>query len=176
MPSLSVLVHSDNGAKTLGRLLETLRPADEVVVVDHTGDEATTKVVREYGARLVPAVPGVNHGAYAVDCRNDWVLCLLSTEALSEALEATLFEWKRADQLPSASFSLPLREQGPEKNSWDDLIAETRLVNRCTVNWQGKLPPSLDTAIPLAGHLLRIVDRPDKDTPDKHSGNIADSQ
>jgi len=155
MPSFSVLIHAESDAAQLGRLLETIHSADEVIVIDHHDDEATQKVVRQYGARLVPAVPGVDHGAYAVNCQNDWVLSLLPSESLSEALEASLFEWKRADQDPASSFSLPIREQHGQ--TWRSLDPETRLVNRCTVNWQGKLPPPLD-ATALAGHLLRIPD------------------
>lgn len=158
MPSFSVLIHATRNPAELGRLLETLRPADEVIVVDHVGDEATQKVIRQYGSRLVQAVPGVDQGAYAVNCRNDWVLCLQATESLSEALEASLFEWKRSDQDPAHSFSIPIREQRGQ--TWTSLPAETRLVNRCTVNWQGKLPPPLDASIPLAGDLLRIPDPP----------------
>ncbi|MEO5936447.1 MAG: hypothetical protein ABIP81_04465 [Terriglobales bacterium] len=162
MPSFSVLIHAAGDAAQLGRLLETLRPADEVIVVDHGDDEATKKVIRQYGARLVPAVPGVDHGAYAVNCRHEWVLCLLASETLSEALEASLIEWKQAEQDPSNSFSIAVREQNAvddeNKVEWDHHEPEARLVNRCTVNWQGKLPPPLDTATPLAGHLLRIPD------------------
>ncbi|MEO6119215.1 MAG: hypothetical protein ABIP12_00890 [Terriglobales bacterium] len=156
MPSFSVLIHAAGDAAQLGRLLETLRPADEVIVVDHSDDDATKKVIRQYGARLVPAVPGVDHGAYAVNCRHDWVLCLLASETLSEALEASLIEWKHAEQDPAHSFSIAVREQN--KDDWHNHEPEARLVNRCTVNWQGKLPPPLDAAIPLAGHLLRIPD------------------
>jgi glycosyltransferase involved in cell wall biosynthesis len=154
MPSFSVLIHADGDAAQLGRLLETLRPADEVVVVDHHSDDAIQKVARQYGARLVPAVPGVNQGAYAVNCRYEWVLCLLASETISEALEASLFEWKRSAPEAANSFSIPVREQ--REKAWHTLPAETRLVNRCHVNWQGKLPPPLDAATPLAGDLLRI--------------------
>ena len=156
MPALSVLIHAhaESAAEPLGRLLETLRPADEVVVVDHTGDAATRKVVHQYGAKLVPAVPGVSPGAYAANCRYDWVLCLLATESLSEALEASLFEWKRAEPQPAESFSIPLREQ--HEKSWRILDAETRLVHRGQVHWQGTLPPPLAGATLLAGHILRF--------------------
>ncbi|HUS19342.1 MAG TPA: hypothetical protein VMZ25_06805 [Terriglobales bacterium] len=158
MPSFSALVHATSDPTTLGRLLETLRPADEVLVVDHAGDGAIRKVALQYGAKVIPAVPGVNHGAYAVNCRSDWILCLLATESLSESLEASLFEWKRADQQAADSFSIALREQ--HNDAWQVLDQpETRLVNRGTVNWQGKLPPSLEGAIPLAGHLLRFADQ-----------------
>ncbi len=155
MPSLSVLIHVQSADASLARLLETLRPADETVVVDHSASEAVRKTAREYGARVVAPVPGVERGAYAVNCAHDWVLCLLPSESLSEALEASLFEWKAAKQEDSASFSVAIREQnGP---GWKRLDAETRLVNRCTVNWQGLLPPALSGSHCLSGDLLRFA-------------------
>jgi hypothetical protein len=156
MPSFSVLIHADSNPAQLGRLLETLRPADEVIVVDHShGDEATQRVVRQHGGRLVPAVPGVDQGAYAVNCRHDWVLCLLASESLSEGLEASLHEWKSGKHEDASGFSVPIREQ--VDGQWKNLEPETRLVNRCNVNWQGKLPPPLE-GTPLTGDLLRMPD------------------
>ena len=156
MPSLSVLIHAGGDAAGLARLLETLRPADEVLVVDHGHDEAVRKVSRQYGARLIPGVAGVDPGAYAVDCRSDWVLCLDPSESLSESLEASLFEWKRTEPDPLTCFSIPVREQNGSSSDLGE--AETRLVNRCHVNWQGKMPPAMPTAVALKGHLLRFAE------------------
>jgi hypothetical protein len=125
------------------------------LVVDHEHSEAVRKVSREYGARLIPGVPGVDPGAYAVDCRSDWILCLDPAESLSEALEASLFEWKRSEPDPLTCFSMPVRKQ--EGGSSEPGDAETRLVNRCHVSWQGKLPPPMTTAVALKGHLLRFT-------------------
>lgn len=155
MPSLSVLIHADADAQRLARLLETLRSADDVVVIDHGQDEKVRKVTREYGARLVRGVPGVDPGAYAVQCRSDWVLCLQPAESLSEALEASLFEWKRSEHDPLKAFSVSLREHN---GSPPPSTSETRLVNRRHVNWKGKLPPHITAAEPLAGDLLRFMD------------------
>jgi hypothetical protein len=155
MPSFSVLVHVQPGDNHLGRLLETLRPADETVLVDHSGEDSVRKVAREYGARVVEPVPGVDRGAYAVNCANDWVLCLLPAESLSEALEAALFDWKRNEPDNNSSFSVPIREQ--DRGAWKVHPEETRLVNRSTVNWQGVLPPPMPTSQALAGHVLRFT-------------------
>lgn len=155
MPSLSVLIHVQAGDVHIGRLLETLRPADEVVLVDHAHEPEVAKAAREYGARLVPGVPGVDHGAYAVNCSHDWVLCLLPSESISEGLEAALFEWKRSPADSAATFSAPIREQ--RNGSWASRPAETRLVNRCRVNWQGVLPPPMAGSLELPGHVLRFA-------------------
>jgi len=154
MPAFTALIHADAGAAHLARLLETVRAADEVVVVDHLHDDATRKVAHQYGARLVHAVAGVQPGAYAVDCRHDWVLCLQASESFGEALEAALLEWKRAAPQPGDAFAIAIREQ--QQGEWRMLEPETRLVNRTCVNWQGKLPPSVGSATTLGGFLLRF--------------------
>ena len=90
---ISALIHARDNARSLGRALDSLRPCDEVIVVDHGSKDETVKVAREHGAKVIHAVPGVDRGAYAQDARNQWVLCLLPQEALAEELEASLFEW-----------------------------------------------------------------------------------
>ena len=80
---ISALIHTCDCEHSLGRALDSLRPCDEVIVVDHGSCDETVKVAREHGARVITAVPGVDRGAYAQDARNHWVLCLLPQEALA---------------------------------------------------------------------------------------------
>jgi hypothetical protein len=92
-----------------------------------------------------------------VDASNDWLLVLLPSEALSETLEATLFEWKERDHEATAVFALRLREEN-ETGGWNSLGAHTRLVNRNTVNWTADLPadmPGAEVEV-LEGDLLRF--------------------
>ncbi len=154
MPSISALIHTCNNEHTLGRALETLRPCDEIIVVDHASADNTVKVAHQYGATVVAAVTGVEEGAYSVHCRHDWVLCLQPDESISEGLEAALFDWKHKDQEEEAAFSVGLREESGE--AWSPLAAETRLVNRLKVNWQSALPPQFENARQLQGDLLRF--------------------
>ena len=94
MPKITALIHTRNDALRLGRALESLRPCDEVLVVDDASDDDTVKVAHQYGAYVKTAIPGVTPGAYAMDASYDWVLCIEPNEALSEGLEASLIEWK----------------------------------------------------------------------------------
>src|SRR3954464_2820849 len=95
---ISALIHTCDNARSLGRALDSLRPCDEVIVVDHGSKDDTVEIAREHGAKVIKAVPGVNRGVYAQDARNEWILCLLPQEAVAEELEASLFEWSEADQ------------------------------------------------------------------------------
>ncbi len=166
MAKVTALIHTYNDAERIGRALESLRACDEILVVDHASTDDTVKVARQHGATVKEGVPGVNPGVYAIDANYDWVLCLLSKEAISEAMEASLFEWKNRKDEPSdqaekdrkagsaSTYSFPVREEGA--NGWKELGAHTRLVNRKKVNWEGQLPPDDPAAIELPGHLLRF--------------------
>ncbi|HZU29642.1 MAG TPA: hypothetical protein VFB79_00915 [Candidatus Angelobacter sp.] len=151
----SALLHVCDCERSLGRTLDSLRPCDEVLVVDHGSKDETVKVAREHGARVINAVPGVDRGAYAQDARNLWILCLLPEEALAEDLEASLFEWCEAEHdINQMGFNVAIREQNGA--GWKTLDAEMRLANRKQINWTGELPPLNPNAPTLAGYILRV--------------------
>ena len=153
MPKISALIHAHEGdALQLARLLDSLRPCDEVVIINHGGKDVS-RAAHEHGAVVKTALPGVTGGAYAVDARHDWVLCLLPSEALSEALEAALHEWKESDH-DEAGVNVAIREE--TQGNWQELPPETRLVNRTRLNWTEELPPNNPSAPLLAGELLRF--------------------
>jgi glycosyltransferase involved in cell wall biosynthesis len=153
MASISALIHTFNDERQLGRTLETLHPCDEIVIVDHASNDQIARVARQYGAKVIPAVAGVHEGAYATDCKYDWVLCLLPTETVTEALEASLFEWKSsniAEDVPG--YALGIRRNGEAASP------ELRLVNRTKINWQGIIPEVFGEPPLLQGDLLQFDD------------------
>ncbi|HET7185012.1 MAG TPA: glycosyltransferase [Terriglobales bacterium] len=166
MAKITALIHTHNDAERIGRLLDSLRACDEVLVVDHGSTDNTAKLARDHGATVKEGVPGVNPGVYAIDARHDWVLCLLPTESVSEGLEASLFEWKdrrtepldqeeKEKQAPSqCSVAFEVREESGK--DWKELGPHTRLVNRKKINWPGHLPHDDPGAEILPGHLLRF--------------------
>jgi len=154
MPKITALLHTANDAARLGRALDSLRPCDQVLVVDHASQDATHKVARQHGAHVIRAVPGVEGGAYAIDADYDWILCLLPSEALSEALEASLLEWKQGDPDELVGFAMNIREE--TEAGWRNLPPETRLVNRTAIAWTSVLPPRRPATHELAGDLLRF--------------------
>lgn len=149
MPPLTALIHAHNDELRLGRALESLRPCDELLILDHESQDGTAAVAREYGARLLPAAR-----ADLSQAAHDWILCLLSTEALSEGLEASLFEWKLAEHDPARRFSMSVREQAG--SDWLSHPPTTRLVNRSAGLWTGSLPADDPHSQLLAGDLLRF--------------------
>jgi len=161
MPAITALLHTRNDALCLGRALETLLPCDEIVVVDHATHYATRRIAREYGARVVPAKANITPSQCLHFARHDWILCLEPRESLTEALAASLFEWK-ADWKPETqspepiAFSVLLRDEMP--HGWQiNPEPQTRLVPRSWSHWHGLLPASEPSAITLEGALLRFI-------------------
>ena len=151
MPLLSALLHASDDALRIGRAVESLRPCDEVLVIDHGSTDATARVARDYGATVLAATPGADPAAHA---RHYWILCLLPNEALTEALEASLHEWKRSDPGDAPGFALSLREEAGD--GWRQLPPQLRLVHRRRITWTGPLPPNQPAPL-LAGDLLRFA-------------------
>jgi len=157
MPALTALLHTNNDALRLGRVLETLYPCDEIVIVDHGSNDATLRVAREYGARVISPRQTAALAGYISGGDSGWILCLDPRESLTEALAASLFEWK-SEMLPagSSAFSVFLREETAD--GWvENPEAETRLVPAGWNQWQGYLPVRERTAVALEGELLRFV-------------------
>lgn len=155
MPRITALLHTHNDALRLGRALDSLRPCDEVLVIDDSSEDDTVKIAKEHGASLKTAIPGVAPGAYVVDAMHDWIFCLFPNEALSEVLEASLFEWKGSEISEQvACVSVGIREEAEQ--GWISRESEVRLANRKLINWVGDLPPNQQCETSLTGELLRF--------------------
>lgn len=157
MPKITALILTHNDARRIGRTLDSLRPCDEVLVIDRASDDDTARIAREHGATVKQAIEGVGPGAYAVDTQYEWVLCLLPGEALSEALEASLFEWKETEPDPDTlGFSCVVREE--TGTGWRVHRPEMRLANRNRMEWTGAFPLGQDRAGTIEGYLLKFRD------------------
>jgi glycosyltransferase involved in cell wall biosynthesis len=153
MPKISALVHTHNDALRLGRVLDSLRACDEVLVIDDNSEDETEKIAREHGATVKTAIPGVTSGAYAMDAAHEWILCVQTNEALSDDLEAALLEWKDTEpDEGTACYSVPIREQNG--HGWHEHPPQVRLVNRKRMNWVGEMPPEQTCSAILDGDLL----------------------
>jgi hypothetical protein len=158
MPPITAILHTCNDAHQIGRALESLRPCDEIVIVDHNSRDTTIHAARQFAATIRVAdpqdSPPTNHVALA---RYDWVLCLLPSESLTESLEASLYEWKIASAGEVAaipSCSAVIREES--SLGWIQTPASTRLVPRHWTQWEGSLPRHDPRSLLLQGELLRF--------------------
>jgi len=90
MPGISATVITFNEEANIAGALESLRWADEVVVVDSGSTDATLEICRKYG--IVPHTRAwtgyVDQKNYAVEkAANDWVFSLDADEQVSPALQ-----------------------------------------------------------------------------------------
>lgn len=152
MPTITALLHTHNDALRIGRALEMLFPCDELLVVDHGSEDGTGEVAREYGARVVSS-----DRSYVEMVRGDWILSLDPRESITEALAASLFEWK-SGPIPEnmRAYSVYRREETTE--GWiENPFAQTRLVRADWNRWAGYFPEPEESAVALEGDLLRFV-------------------
>lgn len=162
MPPITALLHTANDALRLGRALETLLPCAEILIVDHHSADATRRIARQYGARILVAEDEVPPQRYLNLAAFDWILCLQPSESITEGLQASLFEWS-ALPAPSAvshagmlAFSVFVREETGE--NWLRLpVPQTRLIPRSWPLWHEGLPAHEPSAIALEGDLLRFA-------------------
>jgi glycosyltransferase involved in cell wall biosynthesis len=87
--TLSVAIVTHNEEANLPRTLESVKWADEIVVVDSESTDRTCDIARGYGARIVvePWRGYVAQKQFAIDlCTKDWVLLLDADEEVSAGL------------------------------------------------------------------------------------------
>jgi len=156
VPKISAILYTQNDAERIGRALDSLRPCNEVLVIDNDSTDDTVKIARQHGATVTKVVPGVEPGAYVFDARHDWILCLQPNESLGESLEATLLEWKESEPEETiAGYRIEIREESGD--AWRSLDPALRLVNRTRMNWPDAIPPNDPEAPLLPGELLRFA-------------------
>jgi glycosyltransferase involved in cell wall biosynthesis len=83
----------------IARAIESLRCCDEIVVVDSGSCDRTVEIAQNLGVRVVESPwPGYakQKNVAAAEACNDWILSLDADEVLSEALEAEIWQLKKA--------------------------------------------------------------------------------
>jgi hypothetical protein len=157
MPPITAILQTLNDGTQLGRALESLRPCDEFVIVDHGSTDDTLRIAREYGSRIQRSTPNQPFSSYLPSARHDWVLCLLPSESLTEGLEASLFEWKLYDPgevAGIAACAIVVREEGRTQKT--ETVTSTRLVPKIWNSWEGPLPQHDPRSLLLQGDLLHF--------------------
>ncbi|MFN0168290.1 MAG: glycosyltransferase family 2 protein [Bryobacteraceae bacterium] len=87
-----------NEERNIARAIESLRCCEEILVIDSGSTDRTVELASKLGARVIEGEwPGyANQKNRAADCAShDWILSLDADEALSEALEAELWQLKK---------------------------------------------------------------------------------
>ncbi len=95
---ISAIIIAYNEERNIARAIESLRCCDEIVVVDSGSNDRTVELAANHGARVLETVwrGYAAQKNFAADAANhDWVLSIDADEALSEALEAEIWQLKK---------------------------------------------------------------------------------
>ncbi len=95
---ISATIITYNEERKIARAIESLRCCDEILVLDSGSNDRTVELASNLGARVVESAwrgfaGQKNHASELAS--NDWVLSIDADEALSEALEAEIWQVKK---------------------------------------------------------------------------------
>jgi len=155
---ISATIITHNEERNLPRAIESLRCADEIIVVDSGSSDRTVEIAEKLGARVVESAwPGYTNqkNLAAERATHDWILSIDADESLSEALEAEIWRLKKngpqfdAYTLPRLAQYLGrwIRHSGwyPDR--------KVRLYHRCKATWVGAYVHESVTVNGTVGHL-----------------------
>ena len=158
-PTLSVAVITKNEADRVARLLDSVRFADEIIVVDSGSTDDTRELCRSYGAVVIDHT-WLGYAAQkqlALEkASSDWVLSLDADEAVSDGLAGQIVTAIRQAPPEVAGFSMPrlsyylgrwIRHGGwyPDR--------KIRLVQKGRGRWVGE---ALHETLTVDGRVLRL--------------------
>ena len=93
-PTIAVVLITRNEARRIRRCLQSVRWADEIVVVDQHSDDETAAICRELGARVVAREMTAGFGEqknFAIaQARAEWILSLDADEEVTPALREAI--------------------------------------------------------------------------------------
>jgi glycosyltransferase involved in cell wall biosynthesis len=163
---LSATIVTLNEERNIARAIESLRFADEVVVVDSGSSDRTREIALRLGARVIEE-PWRGYAAqknFAASCAaNDWILSIDADEAVNEELESEILVLKQGEPSYKA-YSMPriaqycgrwIRHGGwyPDR--------KIRLYHRGFGEWVGshvhESVKTKETEGRLSGHLLHFT-------------------
>jgi glycosyltransferase involved in cell wall biosynthesis len=96
---ITATIITQNEERNIARAIESLRCADEILIVDSGSVDRTVELARNLGARVLEAgwlgYAAQKNWAAEQAC-HEWILSLDADEALSEALEAEIWSLKKS--------------------------------------------------------------------------------
>jgi Glycosyltransferases involved in cell wall biogenesis len=160
-PGISVCIVCRNEADRLGPCLESVRWADEVVVVDLMSTDGSAEIARLHGATVierepVPIVELVRNEASAA-ARNDWILALDPDERVTPGLAEELMRLRHRD-LDAVTIPVMNQDFGyPAESPLHRYDPKPRFYRRDRVRWP-ETPNDLPEIDPKRLHHLQHRD------------------
>ena len=154
---ISATIITFNEERNLPRAIESLRCADEIVVVDSGSTDRTVELAQKLGARVVESAwPGyANQKNFAAEqASNDWILSIDADESLSEALESEIWQLKKNgpqyDAYTMARLAQYLGRWIQHSGWYPD--RKVRLYDRRKATWEGPYVHESVTVNGRVGH------------------------
>lgn len=155
---ISATIITFNEERNVARVIESLRCCDEILVLDSGSNDRTVEIATNLGARVVEASW---HG-YAAQkniaaelASHDWILALDADESLSEALEAEIWQIKKAGPKFNG-YTVPRLAQYLGRwilhSGWHP-DRKVRLFDRRKAKWVGQFVHESVTVDGPVGHL-----------------------
>ena len=155
---ISATIITYNEERNIPRAIESLRCADEIIVVDSGSSDRTVEIAEKLGARVVESAwPGyANQKNLAAErAAHDWILSLDADESLSEALEAEIWRLKKIGPQFDA-YTMPRMAQYLGRwirhSGWYP-DRKVRLYHRRKATWVGAYVHESVTVNGAVGHL-----------------------
>ena len=107
---ISVLLPAYNCARTVQRALESVKWADEIVVVDSYSEDETVTICRTYTERIIQHeyINSAQQKNWALThCHNEWVFQIDSDEVMEEGLKEELESAMRNASSEIHAFRIP---------------------------------------------------------------------
>jgi glycosyltransferase involved in cell wall biosynthesis len=147
-----------NEERNISRAIESLRCSDEILILDSGSVDRTVELAEKLGARVIEAgwrgFAGQKNWA-AEQASNDWILSLDADEALSEGLEAEIWNLKkngpRFDAYTMPRLAQYLGRWILHSGSYPD--RKVRLYDRRKAKWVGDFVHESVQADGRVGHL-----------------------
>src|SRR5215469_7517544 len=147
-----------NEERNIGRAIESLRCCDEILIVDSGSVDRTVELAEKLGARVVEA-GWLGYAAQknwaAAQAAHNWILSLDADEALSEALEAEIWNVKKNGPRYDA-YTMPRLAQYLGRwilhGGWYP-YRKLRLYHRAKAKWVGDVVHESVQADGPVGHL-----------------------
>jgi len=152
---ISATIITYNEERNLPRAIESLRCADEIVVIDSGSSDRTVEIAGKLGARVVESPwPGYakQKNFAAAQATHDWILSLDADESLSEALEGEIWQIKKNGTQLDA-YTMPRMAQYLGRwirhSGWYP-DRKIRLYNRNKAHWEGDF---VHESVKVDGHV-----------------------
>lgn len=110
MAKLSVVVLTKNEESCIAQCLESVKWADEIIVVDDESTDKTVEIVKKYNCKVLfrkMDVEGRHRNWAYAQARNEWVLSLDADETVTPELKLEIEEAIQSEEF--AAYDIPLR-------------------------------------------------------------------